>query len=192
MEYTNRLKGSVTQALVRSLLTNAGITIVPLGIEEVIREIAELRHAEYRALNLPDSLKQLPDFFAVNQDRTQSWLIEVKFRRIWSDEVKAELEAKLKKQVKSWSPIYLILFFGETPSKYYPNTPASWVRAGQLIIVEDELHVRIGRTIKPWNDIEWNDFPRIQDIFPQLNTREKWEEEVISATLEISKGLVSL
>lgn len=104
MKYSNRLKGSITQALVRSLLIDAGITIVPLGIEEVIRELSDMPQKQYNALNLPYPLKTLPDFFAINVDRLESWLLEVKFRRTWNSDVQDELYYTLYEQVKSWSP----------------------------------------------------------------------------------------
>jgi len=192
MKYTNRLKGSVTQSLVKSLLTDAGITVVPLGIEEVIREVSALSLEKYLTLDLPSSLRELPDFFAVNSERTQSWLIEVKFRKTWNDVVRRELGEKLIKQVMSWSPIYLVLFFGETPSIHYPDTPASWVRAGRLTIENDDLHIQCSHNLKRWSDIVWNDLVRIQDVFPELNAPERWDAEVISSTLKISKGLVDL
>lgn len=191
MKYTNRLKGSVTQALVRSLLTDAGITVVPLGIEEVIREVSDLEQDKYLALGLPDALRKLPDFFAANRERTKSWLIEVKFRKTWSDDVRAELETKLKEQAKTWTPLYLILFFGETPS-YFPGQPSSWVRTGKLSVIDDQLHVEIAGTQKPWLEVKWHELERVQDTFPELDDPARWEEAVIHATLSVSKGLVSL
>lgn len=146
MDYTNRLKGSVTQALVRSLLTDAGITVVPLGIEEVIRELSDLTEEKYLTLSLPEPLRRLPDFFAVNSERTQSWLIEVKFRKQWSNDTREALGKKLTEQVKAWNPIYLVLFFGESPSKGYQKMPGGWVRASKLVLHEDQLCVeKIGR-----------------------------------------------
>jgi len=166
--------------------------VVPLGIEEVVREVSDLKEDRYLALNLPESLRRLPDFFAVNRERTQSWLIEVKFRRTWNDAVKNELGGILTEQVKWWSPMHLVLFFGESPSKYYQDQPASWVRAARLTLHDSALHFQFGNGIKAWSDVDWTHLSRVQDIFPQLNEREKWEAEVIAATLEISKGLVAI
>ena len=54
MQYINRLKGAVTQTLLKSLLEDAGYRIVPLGIEEVIREVKVLT---------PKKSTETPGFF---------------------------------------------------------------------------------------------------------------------------------
>ncbi len=190
MKYRNRLKGSVTQALVRSLLTDAGITVVPLGIEEVVREVSDMEAAQYAALDLPDTLKKLPDFFAVNRERTKSWLIEVKFRKTWNEEVQKQLYNILREQVETWHPLYLIIFFGDTPS-HFPGQPSSWIRVAKLIwngdlsVVKDDVQ-------KHWYDVDWKAFSRIQDTFPELGAPEKWEAAVLDATISVSRGLVAL
>lgn len=191
MEFSNRLKGAVTQSLVRSLLTDAGITVVPLGVEESLREVSDLPLDQYLALNLPVPLRTLPDFFALNRERDQSWLIEVKFRARWDGEVRRLLGEGLLAQVRTWSPLYLILFFGNTPSQY-PASPSSWVRAARLEIVGDALCVVRSGEVYPWDNLNWLDLPRIQDVFPRLNDAERWANAVLDATLKVSKGLANI
>jgi hypothetical protein len=191
VKYSNRLKGSVTQALVRSLLSDAGISVVPLGVEEVVREISELDIKQYQSLNLPLSLRKLPDFFAVNLDRTQSWLIEVKFRKTWNAAVRDELGKTLGEQVRYWEPLYLILFWGETPSKI-PSQPSSWVKAVRLGWHSNELWAETDFASYKWSQIEWRDLDRIQDVFPQLNSRDAWDTATLHLTIAVSKGLSGL
>lgn len=190
MNYTNRLKGSVTQALVRALLTDAGISVVPLGIEEVIREVSELDAEQYLRLGLPDTLRKLPDFFAANRDRTKSWLLEVKFRSTWTDEVSQQLYVGLKEQVATWNPLHLILFFGDTPS-LFPKQPSSWIRVAKLIW-QGDLFVETEKGPKHWFEVDWKEYSRIQDVFPEIGAPEKWEDAVLDATIAVSRGLVSL
>jgi hypothetical protein len=192
MDYPNRLKGSVTQSLVRALLSDAGLSVVPLGIEEVIREMADLDAQRYADLGLPMQLRKMPDFFAANADRSKSWLIEVKFRRTWNDQTRDELLETLAEQLKCWSPIHLILFWGETPS-HFPGQPSSWIKAAKLVWEEGELWIHKtdgGKT--RWRECSWKDLDRIQDVFPSLNSRGAWNAAVLDLTIQVSRGLVAI
>lgn len=191
MRYENRLKGSVTQALVRAMLTDAGLSVVPLGIEEVVREVAELSIDRYLALELPMRLRKLPDFFVANADRTQSWLVEVKFRRTWNERTREELLDTLTEQAQHWSPLYLVLFWGETPS-YYPDQPSSWLKAGKLRWRDEDLWLEAQTGPRLWRECSWTHLDRVQDVFPALNNREVWDAAILNLTIAVSKGLVGL
>jgi hypothetical protein len=191
MEIKSRLKGAVTQSLFRAMLTDAGLSVVPLGIEEVIREVSDLDKESYRSLDLPMQLRTLPDFFVANADRSQSWLVEVKFRKTWNPKVRKELLDTLSRQASHWSPLYLVLFWGETPSKF-PELPSSWIKAVKIYWKDDNLWIDTGKSQKLWIESDWRDFQSIQDIFPQLNTRKAWDSKVLNLTIEVAKGLVDL
>jgi hypothetical protein len=118
--------------------------------------------------------------------------VEVKFRKAWNEPTQNELHETLSQQVTIWDPTYLVLFFGETPSRYYPENPASWVRATKLTMVDGVLSIPFGSGYKPWLNIVWNDMSRIQDVFPQLNSDTQWEGRFIEASLQISRGLIDL
>lgn len=192
MDYQNRLKGAVTQSLVRSLFAQAGLTIVPLGIEETIREVAELPLPQYMQLNLPTALRKIPDFFATDKDRTKFWLIEVKYRRQWSDAVRDELGVAFAQQVSTWDPLIAIIFLGEKPS--YFDQPSSWVRAAQLKIVDHELKFipHGGGDYLPWSQATFINLQRVQDVVPQLNDTQLWASSALELTLDISRGLTRL
>ena len=192
MNYQNRLKGAVTQSLVRSLFAQAGLTIVPLGIEETIREVAELPLTKYLGLNLPLALRKLPDFFATDRDRTTHWLVEVKYRREWNDATRDELEQSLSEQVSTWSPLVVFIFVGETPSRFVQ--PSSWVRAAQVKMDNGTLkfnHCENG-TYVPWSQANFINLQRVQDVFPQLNNSELWASSALDLTIEISRGLTRI
>jgi hypothetical protein len=80
MLFSNRLKGGITQALVRALLQDGGYRIVPLGIEEVVREVTVLPPPIYLALGLPALMRSMPDFLVAQADMQRCWLIEVKYK----------------------------------------------------------------------------------------------------------------
>lgn len=88
-------------------------------------------------------------------------------------------------------PLHLILFFGETPS-LYPDIPSSWIRVAKLHSGNDKILVEINGVLKDWFETEWTEFSRIQDVFSELSSPEKWEDAVLKLTISVSKGLVEL
>jgi len=179
MEYTNRLKGAVTQTLLKSLLEDAGYRIVPLGIEEVIREFKVLDKKEYLSLGLPDNLRKLPDFLVTNRKVSKAYLLEVKYRRSWNQRTRKSLEQQLKIQVKVWNPLYFMLFLGE-PYKQ-KELPIYWMRVTRLSIRNQQLYFsnRSGVKVR-WNKACWSDFSRVQDVFKNLD--DQWEDQTIEKT----------
>lgn len=166
--------------------------MVPLGIEETIREVSDLPVDQYMRLGLPTALRKLPDFFATDRDRTTYWLVEVKYRRQWNDVVREELGQALSQQVSTWDPLVVFIFVGETPSQF--DQPSSWVRAAHLKLDNGELKFRprgAGDFI-PWSQATFINFQRVQDVFPQLNDAKLWASSALHLTLDISRGLTRL
>src|SRR5688572_19535038 len=112
MDFKNRLKGTVTQTLLKALLEDAGYRVVPLGIEDVIREVTGLPIANYEALNLSFTLRKLPDFFVADRTFGKHWLVEVKYRKQWDKQTRESLGKEMLKQVAQWQPILLVVFLG--------------------------------------------------------------------------------
>jgi hypothetical protein len=212
MEYKNRLTGSVTQALIKSLLTRAGLTVVPLGIEEVVREVSdsELTEVEYAKLKLPKALRTLPDYFVTVRDRSGHWLVEVKFRKEWNNETRDALHDILKEQVKTWDPIFVVLFLGKPGPVSVPKEledqlflPSQHVRVAHLFLKDDILTVnclyidRKNGGVKnsypmPWSTVEWQNLTRIQEAFQGVNDKELWKEGALEDTLTLVKSLLAL
>lgn len=193
MEYSNRLKGSVTQALLKSLLADAGYRVVPLGIEEAIREVTSLDKERYSALELPPVLRKMPDFFVADRELKYSWLVEVKFRNEWNDDVRRSLEAQLTEQVQAWSPLYVIVFLG-TPAKRRDTYPSAWMGVAKLSIKDGQLVVasESGDNEYMWDEIEWSSFARIQKVFLKLDEKEKWDEKTLEKTWTLLGELMKL
>jgi len=137
MDFKNRVKGSVTQTLFKALLEDAGYQLVPLGIEEVIREVKALPISQYMDLGLPPVLGRMPDFFIADKSFKETWLVEVKYRKQWNDNTRASLGREIEEQVKIWQPISLVLFLGERARE--TDTPASSIGVLRLIHAEGEL-----------------------------------------------------
>jgi len=159
MEYTRRLKGAITQTLLKSLLEDAGYRIIPLGIEEIIREIKVLSKKQYLSLGLPKNLRKLPDFFVADRKISKVWLLEIKYRKSWNPTTRKILEPGLKQQVKEWNPLYVMLFLGEP----YKNkeSPIYSMRVARLSIHNQQLYFtdKSGAKVR-WNEACWSDFSR--------------------------------
>jgi hypothetical protein len=193
MNYTNRLKGAVTQVLLKSLLEDAGYRIVPLGIEAVLREVASLPKEDYLKLGLPIQLRKLPDFFVSNNAIDKTWLVEVKYRKSWNDEVKKSLGAEIREQVKTWNPLFLMIFLGHSADD--PNSsPIYHMRIAKLIWDEKEgvLPQRADGKTCIWENSQWKHFLRVQDVFSERATKSKWEEQTIEKTKELAIKLKEL
>ena len=179
MRFANRLKGGITQTLLRTLLQDGGYRIVPLGIEEVIREVSVLPVDAYTKLSLPRVLRSMPDFFVAREDMQQTWLVEVKYRKEWNNQTRDKLGAQIREQVRAWGPLSLIIFLG-SPGKP-TDTPSSWFGIvkvqciDEVLVVlhpDDKFHVR-------WSDLTWKHFYRIQDFFTTLSGKPHYEQQTL-------------
>lgn len=195
MQFERRIKASITQTLFRALSEDAGYHIVPLGIEEVIREVKGLSARKYLNLDLSSELRTLPDFFIADEPFEKAWLIEVKYRKHWNDASKRELKRVMEKQVKKWQPVFLVLFLGEKARD--TETPASYIGIIKLTFENQLLCSRLKKRFpgelwetKPWDAIDWGTFNRFQDIFTEVGT--KWMNRTLIQTVSILKSLAEL
>lgn len=204
MKFSDRLKGSLTQTLIKTLLQDSKYRIVPLGVEEVIREVAVLDKKDYKALKLPVAFKTLPDFFITNTKSSQSWLVEVKFRKEWSAATVKSLKGGLTLQTVTWHPLYLVVFLGK-PGKNDGKLPSDSIGVVKLNINEKdrlnssspqeaELHIENadGTIEKRWNEVVWTDFKRVQDVFPGVSDKEKYKQGTLVQITSLLQPLARL
>jgi hypothetical protein len=193
MDYKNRLKGAITQVLLKSLLEDAGYRIVPLGIEEVLRELSSLEQGRYQQLNLPPALRKLPDFFVADIEFEKTYLVEVKYRKYWNASTKRCLGRTLLQQLKYWNPLVLMLFIGNpvNPASY-PPTPSHYM--GVLWLDYDDEHEEIfwedRKGTYSWDSVEWGNFKRVQDIFTGVS--KQWSEQTLYKTMSLVSSLKDL
>ena len=198
MDFKNRLKGSITQTLLKALLEDAGYQLVPLGIEEVVREVKSLSSSEYGSLDLPSVLKKMPDFFVASKNFEKTWLVEVKYRKRWNADTRNALKFEILEQVKSWQPIHMVIFLGERARGTV--TPASSLGVLRLIHVDGQLSCSwfsrnlftdaIEEYRTPWYEIEWGNSHRFQDVFRDVT--EGWEASTLIKALSLLESLRKL
>jgi hypothetical protein len=172
IDFSSKMKGAVTQTLVKSLLEDAGYRVTPLGIEEVVRELASVGQEQYLKLNLPQSLRSLPDFLVTDAAITKTWLVEVKYRRSWDAREIQALHAKLMEQASAWGPFVLLLFLGERAGDI--ETPSSRCGVFELKSKAGELLYR--SRYKPhkwysWSQAELRFAQPPAAVFDLLNNR---------------------
>lgn len=200
MDFTSKLKGQITQSLIECLLVDAGLRVVPLGIEQVIREVKLLSKEQYLAAGISPTLRSLPDFFIANSDMSRTWLLEVKYRRHWNEETRADLARSLFSQVKMWQPLHLAVFLGETNNN--PSFPNSYLRMLRLVIHEGavchhiaERKFRLGNKVIPESfvpveGIDWLKMDLIQKVFPDIS--EQTTGDTLFKAMALVKQLAEL
>ena len=188
MNFKNRLKGAVTQTLVKALLEDARYRTIPLGVEEVIREVSVLSRRDYSGLELPTVFRKMPDFFVADEDFSKAWLVEVKYRKVWDDEVRRKLGHEIFEQVKVWKPLFLTVFLGnsvkpgnDSPVHSIGVIKLTYERGKIVCITPDE------ETHKDWSEVEWSDFRRFQDVFKGVSS--EWKNQTIMKALGILRSL---
>lgn len=192
MNFNNRVKGTITQSLIKVLFKDAGYNIAPLGIEEMIREVQSIPPLVYGAMELSQTLRTLPDFLVALPEYEKTYLVEVKYRARWNESTKQRLKSCLTNQVQQWQPIYLVLFLGE---RARPNdTPASYLGVLRLEYQDGTLGFReIGtesESFRPWEELDWDCFKRLHDVFTEITTR--YEENTITKAVGLVKSMKSI
>ena len=189
MKFDNKFKGNVTQTIIQTLLEHSDYCVVPLGIEELIREIKMADGKQYNQLLFPNTLRTLPDFLILEKNFSKKWLIEVKYRKEWNKDVVKKLLSDIEKQVLLWDEIYLAIFTG-TSSGEKDDYPSSWLRFMRLVPAEGKIMHKTEDTnyVCPYS-LSWKDLMRIQDIFPNISNN--WNEQTLRKVTKLIRPLGS-
>ena len=113
LEFTNVIKGVVTQTLLTALFERGGYRVTRLGIEELFGEIKHIDLQQYLGLNLPLQLRYLPDLLVAEIDMTNVFLVEVKSRRRFDQTSAESVYEELKKQREYWPQSYAVIMVAE-------------------------------------------------------------------------------
>jgi len=113
LEFTNVIKGVVTQTLLTALFERGGYRVTRLGIEELFGEVKHIDLQQYLGLNLPLQLRYLPDLLVAEIDMTNVFLVEVKFRRKFDEASTESIYGELKKQREHWPQSYAVIMIAE-------------------------------------------------------------------------------
>jgi len=110
LEFTNVIKGVITQTTLAALFERGGYRVTRLGIEELFGEIKHINLERYLGLNLPMPLRYLPDLLVAELDMSNAFMVEVKYRRRFDPEL---LYAELSKQIEHWPQTHTVIMISE-------------------------------------------------------------------------------
>jgi len=111
----NLVKGKIAETVFAQMLRSTGaFTVLEFGYEKIIPEL--VGRGKGQDNEMVETLRTAPDFAVINNVSKQVHLIEVKYRRRFTDENVLEIAERMS---KNWNPSYLFLasadnfYFGE-------------------------------------------------------------------------------
>jgi len=79
---TNLIKGRITETIFHQMFQEATtFTIIPLGYENIIPELAQYQHKVKNPTTL-NNLRNVPDFLLISKDKDEVHLVEVSTEKV--------------------------------------------------------------------------------------------------------------
>lgn len=116
------IKGKIAELVFDQMFRAMGkFTVIPFGYESTLPEIAQSSHlVEYKLVL--DQLRTAPDFAIVSHDKTEVFLVEVKYFTLHSEQ---EIKAIAEKIHLKWKVVWL---FVATPHGFYFDSCSKIIR----------------------------------------------------------------
>jgi len=109
----NFIKGKITELVFDQMFREAGqFTILPFGYERTLPELAQYS-SEVKYKPVLDNVRSAPDFVLISNDKTEVYMVEVKYR---TNPSKADLIEIVEKIRDRWESIWIFL---ATPDGFY-------------------------------------------------------------------------
>lgn len=100
------IKGKITEVIFEEMFkTSDNFTILPLGYEHTTPILAQYQH-QLHVKKVLDNLRNAPDFALISNNRTEVYLVEVKYRNSMAPE---RIKEKAKEILSLWNPSYLFI-----------------------------------------------------------------------------------
>jgi hypothetical protein len=117
-DFTKRLiKGKIAEVIFQQMFrVQGGYTIIPFGYEYTVPQLSQCTNSNKQAQRVIDNIKHAPDFALVSSDSQDVYLVEVKFRSVYSKERALE-EATIQKE--RWDPSWL--FYATLDGFYFDS-----------------------------------------------------------------------
>ena len=162
LDFTNIIKGRITETLLMALFERGGYRVTRLGIEELFAEVKHLDLAKYQALALPLQLRYLPDLLVVELELTNAFLVEVKFRKKFDESATVSLHAALSKQRQYWPQAYTVIM---TSEPFVPE--ASFHQDYIRVLKPNETDLLIDQNLSTVQ--RWEKLHHLQRVFKRFN-----------------------
>ena len=200
LSFANRIKKEMTECIVRALLEDAGYRVIDSGIEKVIRELSCMPVLEYKGLSYPKALSLLPDFTVMDREQKTKFLVEVKYRKVWGEDIFQEV----KEQVRLYGELVLISFNARAPDEKNYKSPLRFLRCCRLRFEGDEYQVQYrsngngkGNGVVAFKSVAglentdqwlWWSMLSLPEVFTQLN--EKANEKTLFQAVNALAGIL--
>ena len=123
----NIIKGRITESIFEQMFQEAGeFTVLPIGYEHTTPILAQYQHF-VEVQKVLENIRNAPDFALISQDKKQVYLVEVKYRRIISNE---QILTIAKETIERWDPCYL--FIASNNGFYFSPCNAVLSKNGEL------------------------------------------------------------
>jgi hypothetical protein len=161
-DFTNTLKGVVTQTILKALFERGGYRVTGLGIEELFSEVKHSDLKQYENLNLPMQLRYIPDLLVAEIDMSNVFLVEVKFRKKFDKNSAQDLFQTLERQRKYWGQSYAVIMIAESfvPDGQYHQ---DFIR----VVKPESHHILVDRKLSLVQ--RWDKFEHLQKVFKRFN-----------------------
>lgn len=200
MDFQKRIKKEMTEGIVRAILEDAGYQVVDTGIEKVLREISPMSEDALMQLGIPYSMWKLPDLTAFNPDKTEKFLIEVKYRSAWGKNLLEEISG----QVKVHKNLVLVSINANPPNQYDGYYPSTYLRCCRVKHENEVIKVQLrGRKEDKSNFHYWKALDEIVDgewlwwamspmeeIFPLLKDLD--DNTTLQTAIKAIEGILTL
>ena len=114
IQFTRELiKGRIAEVIFEQMIREEGkYTVIPFGYEHTVPTLAQYQHLPI-VRQVMDNISDAPDFALISEDKTEVYLVEVKFQKfIDVERVKSYAETLLKR----WNPSWI---FVATTERFY-------------------------------------------------------------------------
>jgi hypothetical protein len=133
INYTrNLIKGKITEVIFEEMFRSAEeFTVLPIGYEHTVPELAQYQHHVHiqKVLN---NLRHAPDFALISQDKSNVFLVEVKYRTVYKED---DVTRIAKDLYEKWNPIFL--FLATKDNFYFESCKAIMENNGKASLLSD-------------------------------------------------------
>ena len=166
LDFTNIIKGRVTESLLMALFERGGYRVTRLGVEELIAEVKHLDLSQYQTLHLPLEIRFLPDLLIVDIDMTKAFLVEAKFRRKFDDLTCQSLHSQLSNQHGYWPQSHAVIMIAE-PFMVDASFHQDFIR----VVSPDLIPTLIDQNKSPSE--RWEHLHHLQRVFKKFNAEDR-------------------
>lgn len=126
------IKGKITETIFEEMFRTTGkFTIIPFGYEHTVPELAQYQeHVQVK--KVLENIKNAPDFIIISQDRTEVYLVEVKYRNVYSKNEVLQISQEL---LQIWNPSYL--FLATSDRFYFSPCNRILINGGEMELLDE-------------------------------------------------------